>query len=204
LSARSVSVIAVGESGRLAWARAARPGRRRGGCGRTALLPRAGTSSCRRAAGRRSCPSPASPVGDERVPVRDGAPAALPGVRFCPSLPKALGIRVAAGLPSRRNALPSRSSSASNLRAPRQRGRGRVRCGGAVERRAGSSPAPGSSHRAGRFDAVSFLIVEEGFVVIRREATGQPGVVLRYAGPDALPAGARAGRDARRPRRGHA
>jgi hypothetical protein len=44
----------------------------------------------------------------------------------------------------------------------------------------------GSSHRACRFDAVAFLIVEEGFVVIRREPTGRPGTVICYAGAGAL------------------
>src|SRR4051812_18754452 len=44
----------------------------------------------------------------------------------------------------------------------------------------------GSSHRAGHFDAVSFLVVEEGFIVIRRESTGRPGLVICFAGAGAL------------------
>jgi hypothetical protein len=57
-------------------------------------------------------------IGDEGVPVGN-APQPPPQVcRFCPSFPKALGIRVAAGFPSGRKALPSRFNSASNLPGP--------------------------------------------------------------------------------------
>jgi hypothetical protein len=44
----------------------------------------------------------------------------------------------------------------------------------------------GSSHRVGHFDGVSFLVVEEGFIVIRRESTGRPGLVICFAGAGAL------------------
>jgi CRP-like cAMP-binding protein len=44
----------------------------------------------------------------------------------------------------------------------------------------------GSSHRADWLGNASFLIVEEGFVVIRRALTEQRGVIICHAGPGSL------------------
>jgi hypothetical protein len=46
--------------------------------------------------------------------------------------------------------------------------------------------AAGSSHRAESFADASFLVVEEGFVVIRRAVPGRRGIVTCHAGAGAL------------------
>ena len=49
--------------------------------------------------------------------------------------------------------------------------------------------AAGSSHRADSFRGASFLIVEEGFVVVRSATAGRRGIITCHAGAGALPGG---------------